>query len=171
MNILFWGLGLFATAFLLHLVAWRIHAPQRQRRILFLLYTGFLLIALVLLALGGGRLGVGVPSHLAEYILISVLYMSLALDHIVFSVALEGDSPTLYMAKRINDTGSEGFPENRFAEAVRLDRWLHFRLRLMVVDKMTSCEAGCYRITDKGRRLLRFYAAYGKLSGMQDRSV
>lgn len=168
MRPLLWGLGLFLAVWGLHVALWRIRRPAAGRRLLFLLFLGALVPGLAG-ALLAGRSAAG-PAGLApagawELLLFALLHTALSLAYLALYVALEGDSPTLTLAGLIEAAGPAGIAPADLRRAVGLERHLRSRLERLVTDGMAARDGERYRLTAKGRRLLGYYAFYGRLSG------
>lgn len=175
MRVFFWGAGLFAAVFVLHLGLWRVRIPRAGRRRLFLLFLGALPLTLGLLAAlapASHAVRAAAPRDAGEVLLLAAWYLSLSLAYLALYVALEGDSPTLSIVRLIDDTGSRGLDPAELRRLMTHTGYLRSRLAHLVTDGMAAPDGDRYRITAKGTRLLGYYDTYERLAGLQhDRTV
>ncbi len=167
MRVFLWGTGLFAAAFLVHLLIWRIRVPRFQRGGLMAVFGGMLAAALALFAAFRGA----APDGAFEMILLLVYYGSLALAYVALYSSLEGDSPSMSMVRRVYQAGRAGLDGAVFARELTSDRFVRARLVYLLKDEMVRLDGDRYVITPKGESLLSFYVMYAKLAGQREKAT
>ena len=117
MGILFWGLALFCSAFLFHLIVWRVHKPKRQTKILLLLFSCTFIVGTLALC-GISSLAASFSlfplTNVIEYFHLLLFFTTLTLGYVVTYSAIEADSPSLIMVSIIANEGSGGVDEKKF---------------------------------------------------------
>jgi hypothetical protein len=156
MRLAFTAFGLFSTAFLLHLVWWRIRLPKRQLPALF---KGFMLF----FPLGLGVLNVSGHWPAALFTspataVVSLLYFSLVITYVITYSALEGDSPTLSLMRWVAQHPA-GVSEKELEDFIASRPFIQARLTAMEGDDLTEVRDGAVFI--KGRPSLFFRMVLG----------
>jgi hypothetical protein len=160
-----WGMVLLGVAFLIHIVVWKIHLPQRQTRALLVIFFGTLLVGLVLLGSAQylWRAQFPTPETLPEYLHIALFVTAFTLAYIITYSALEADSPSLVMILRIAAAGASGLPKEHFERQMTDELLIMPRIRDLLRDRLVSTEAGKYHLTPKGVLFARIFIVYRRI--------
>ena len=166
MMVLLFGTALFALAFVIHFIVWKIQLPRRQTKVLLLIFFSTLLLGTMGFWFSPASfrvLGLAFPKSLPEYIHISLYFIALTIAYIITYSAIEADSPTLVMVLRIDRSGSEGLKKETFEAEMSDDLLIKPRVRDLLVAKMTVLDGGIYRLTHKGKMFVKIFILYRKL--------
>lgn len=156
MNTLFWGSVIFCSAFILHVIIWKVRIPKNQTKILLMIFFGTLCAGFIVLCFL-------IHLTLAEYLHISLFFISLTLAYITTYSALEVDSPSLVMVMNIAAAGNIGLEKKKFEEITNDDRLVKPRVRDLITDKLAFLEGDRYRLTSRGILVARIFIFYRKL--------
>lgn len=166
MLVLIYSLLLFSTAFVFHIVLWKIRLPKRQTKVLLQIFFGTLiigvlsLISISLLIPGFDNL---IPMKPPEYLHICLIFISLTLSYMITYSALEADSPTLVMVMTIAKAGVEGLDKKEFDQRLNDDLLIKPRIRDLVIDKMAYLDGDKYKLSRKGVLFARIFIVFRKL--------
>lgn len=162
MQVLFWGLGLLAVAFLLHLIVWKIRLPRRQTKVLLLIFFGTLAVGTVLLWTNPelSLFGIPAPAKWTQFAHIALMFTAFTLAYMITYSGLEADSPSLVMVQTIAEAGEEGLPRETFFQRMNDDVLVAPRVRDLLTDKMAVLEGDRYCLTSKGRLMARLFILY-----------
>lgn len=166
MAVFFWGLILFFSAFLLHLIIWKLHMPKRQIKVLLIIYFCTLLIGLFCLWYFSLTLPVSElsrPVNFFEYFHIALLFIALTLSYIVTYSALEVDSPSLVMIMSIYHAGPDGLDKDVFDQTMSDEILVKPRLNDLITHKMAYMDGDKFKLANKGTLLVRIINCYRKL--------
>jgi hypothetical protein len=147
---------------------WRIHVPKRQAKVLFLLFLGVLCCGFFICWKYGTKLsifGFHPPTTLAQYLQISMYFLSLTLAYMITYSAVEADSPSLIMIMRISDAGKQGLPKESLEREIDDGVLIEPRLTDLLVDKMANVHEGRYRLRVKGILMARVFVFYRHMMG------
>jgi hypothetical protein len=166
MKVLVFGSSLFAIAFMLHLIAWRIRLPKRHVRtmlqIFFItLFAG--MIALWIAAPSFEIFGISRPDDIWEYLHICLMFVSLTLAYMITYSAIEADSPSLVMVMAIDNAEPDGLDRDKFDEMMSDDILVMPRIRDVLLDRMVYMDGDKYRLTHKGVLIARVFIFYRNL--------
>jgi hypothetical protein len=156
MRLAFTAFGLFLTAFLIHLLWWRIRLPKRQLPTL--LKWSVLFFPL---GLGGLNLCGQWPASLftsPATVVVGLLYFSLTITYVITYSALEGDSPTLSLMRWIA-RHPQGVSEKELESFIASRPFIEARLKALEADGLTEERNGAVFI--KGRPSLFFRIVLG----------
>ncbi len=150
MEVFVFGVQALLTAFLVHVVVWRMRLPQSHSRALLAIFFGTLV---VMLGLRAAYAPVWLP-HLAgpwQYVQVTLFHVAFSLAYLDFYTAIEDDSPTLTLLLDLDDAGPAGRSEEELRELIG-DHWVvGSRLEAMEgAGVVEQCE-GRYRLTQAGR--------------------
>ena len=168
MNVLVWSIALLGLAFGLHLAVWRIRLPARQTRALLTVFFGVLVAGLAALGAAGvmaPRWAPYLPAWPAQFLHVGLFFVSVTLAYMITYSALEADSPSLVMIQAIADAGDDGLDDRRFDQAMTDEILVAPRVRDLLRDRLASLDGERYRITAKGRRLVRIFLLHRGLLG------
>ena len=135
MLVLLIGTGMFALAFAVHVLLWRVRTPRRQLWTLIML---FLLVSLIgsALLLWFGAADALIP---AELVLALVLFGSYCAIYLILFSALEADSPTLTIIGLIERSGKSGISREDLSRAMATRAYIPTRVQQMINDGMAIC--------------------------------
>lgn len=166
MRILFWGSALLILSFFIHLVLWKVRLPKRQTKTILQIFFAVLIIGiLVLCNLPDSPVFMGItpPVSFAEYIQISLFFISLTLAYMITYSALEADSPSLVIVTTIANAGPNGLDKKYFDELMNDDILVKPRIRDLLLNKMAEMEGDKYVLTPKGVLFARIFIVYRKI--------
>jgi hypothetical protein len=165
MGILFWGLTISVSAFLVHLAIWRVRLPKRQTQAMLWIFF------IVWLAVTGGLwshpdfslLGVPAPQTWLQLAHVGLFVLAFTLAYMITYSALEADSPSIVMVMAVARAGSAGLPRSEFNRMMTDDVLVVPRVRDLLLDRMAYLEGDRYRLTPKGALFARIFIQYRKL--------
>lgn len=138
---------LLGALFSVHLVWWRIALPRRQRAVLLgiFLLGGLVLAPFVgLLLLQWGL----EPLSFVQWLNAGLALVAFALAYVVTYSALEADSPTLSLVRRIASSGSGGIREEELREFMTTRPFVGARLSALVEEGMVHERDGRIQLAD-----------------------
>lgn len=169
MNLLVYGTLLFVSAFLLHIIHWRVRIPKRQIKTLLTLFFFVLVCGTVLLIVCRSSIdlfGLIPPTHPGEWFQIWLYFTALTLSYMITYSAVESDSPSLLIVLKIAEAGTAGFKKASVEEELN-DRVLIWpRVDDLLLDKMAVFADGRYHLTPKGKLLANIFIRYRGLMGL-----
>lgn len=166
MRILFWGSALFVFAFFVHLVLWKIRLPKRQTKVILQIFFAVLTVGIIVLCnLPDNPVfwEITPPVSFAEYIQISLLFISLTLAYMITYSALEADSPSLVIVTTIANAGPNGLDKKCFDELMNDNILVKPRIRDLLLNKMAKMDGDKYVLTPKGVLFARIFIIYRKI--------
>jgi len=172
MKILLWGPVIVFSAFIMHLIWWRIKIPQRQVKTLLKIFFGALLFWLIVFQISEGteiQFRLFFPTRWPEFVHVSIMVVTVTLSYISFYTVLEVDSPTLVMILKIEEAGPEGMDKNLFERTLNDDLLVKPRVKDLIRDEMAFMEGDKYKINAKGRRLVNALRWHRKIMGATGR--
>lgn len=168
MKTVFWGTSIFAASFLVHLALWKVRLPKRQVKTLLILQFSALAAsvwALSRLSPNWALLGVVRPLGPVEWAQTSLFAASLILSYMITYTAIEADSPSLVIVRRVEASGARGLTKEELLADLDDAKLVLPRVADLLVDRMAVLEGGRYSTTPKGRLLARIFAFYRNLLG------
>ena len=163
MRILLYSLLLFSTAFIFHIVLWKIRLPKRQTKVLLQIFFSTLIVGILFLISISSFISEAeniVPQKTSEYLHICLIFISLTLSYMITYSALEADSPTLVMVMTIEKAGPEGLDKKEFDRMLNDDILIKPRIRDLIIDKMAYLDGEKYKLTSKGVLFARIFILY-----------
>jgi hypothetical protein len=154
--------ALFAIAFAVHVVWWRLKVPRRQ---LFALLVLFLVVAIAgfttihAVGLFPGQL------PLPRFLLAVLLFGGVCVVYLVAFTAMEEDSPSLTLLRLISEAGSRGIHREELMRVVERHSFIKVRIDLMVADGMAVETPTGLRLGTQGLWLSSLVLFYRKLLG------
>jgi hypothetical protein len=135
MNLLLTIALLLGTTFAVHLVWWRVRLPKRQRAVLLLLFFGggVLLSPLVAVVLQAAELP---PLSWIQWLNVALAVLSVALAYVVTYSALEADSPTLSLVRRVAQSGPAGVSLGQLEDFMNERPFVAARLSALLEEGM-----------------------------------
>jgi len=169
MNVFLSGLFLLLLAFLIHLVVWKIRLPKRQTPALLWVFfdTYFFAILFLELILPAQYHSSLLPQNFLEYVHVFLFFTSFTLAYIITYSALEVDSPSLLIVKRIADAGPNGLDKDLLSSQLSDDILITPRIHDLFRDKMAVWKGGKIHLTSKGKWFVRIFIAYRMLLNAQ----
>lgn len=157
---------MFALAFVVHLVWWRIRLPHRQLPTLFKWFLLFFPLGLGALNI----LGFWPAERFASpaTAVVALLYFSLTVTYAITYSALEADSPTLTLIRWIAQR-PDGATEAELASFMATRPFIQARLKALEVDKMTIQRDGRIYLNGQPSLFFRLIIAWRRLYGPIDK--
>jgi hypothetical protein len=167
MATLLWGSLITGSAFVVHLLIWRIRVPVRQTRALLLTFGSVMALTLGSLAAAPQVFPahIPIPDALADYVHIALFVTACTAAYVITYSALEADSPTLVMVRAIAAAAPHGLEDEEFRARISDDVLVKPRLADLVRDGMLRLEDGCFWLTGKGRRLVNIFIVFRGILG------
>ena len=163
MKILIYSFVYFTFAFIIHFIFWKVKLPKRQTKALLVIFFSTLVAGFFITNLGSGYYNFLSQFTIAEYLHISLFFISLTLAYMITYSAIEVDSPSLIMIMTIADAGPNGLDENEFKRILNDSFLIKPRLKDIILDKMAYLDNGKYKLTPKGILFARIFIVYRKL--------
>ncbi len=150
---------LFAAAFAIHWLLWRVWVPRRQ--IFWLLIIFFVLLP-VGLAYGPWLTGLHrfAPNVFWEHLHVAVFYVAVSLGYIVTYSALEEDSPTLSLVAFLGDAGGRGRSREELHGLFDNDAIAGSRFRALLASNLVERAGDGYALTARGRFWARVFYTF-----------
>ena len=159
MSVLISGSLLFAAAFLLHLVVWRLRYPRNPVKTLILLFGTVALAGIIFLSWYASYTAV-------QYAHIIMFFFSLFICYLITYSAIEADSPSLVIVLQVAQAGKDGLPCGSVKEALGNDLLIEPRLKDLVESGLVDLSGSTYKINEKGRLLLLPFLIYRNFLGL-----
>jgi len=158
--------GMFISAFLVHLVWWRVRLPKRQLPVLF---KGFVLF----FPLGLGALNISGQWPAALFTspataVVGLLYFALVITYVITYSALEGDSPTLSLMRWIA-RHPQGVSEKELDGFIASRPFIQARLKALEADDLTEVRDGAVFIKGRPSLFFRIILGWRALYGSMER--
>lgn len=164
MNTALLAIGVFATAFIVHLAWWRIALPRRQTASLLGLFFAALFAWLAVSHFLPGRWFTAADCW--EAIHVAVFHTACTLAYIVAYSALEHRSPSMTLLVAVADAGDAGCSPDELRGLLDGASPVEVRLDAMMHDGMIVREGDGYRLAAKGRAWATVLTAWRRLLGM-----
>jgi hypothetical protein len=142
--------GLFALAFALHWVWWRVKLPRRQSAALLLLFTLVLALGLAAAQWWPPLAGWG-PHGIWPCLQVAIFHIAMTLAYIIAYSALEERSPSMTLLLHVAESRGAGRTRDELYAALSGVTPIESRLAAMTRDQMLIAVGQGYRITPKGR--------------------
>jgi hypothetical protein len=144
------GLALLVPAFIVHVIAWRIHLPKRSIRTLLCVFAVTPLVAVPIYA-AFGLLPAFADTSWSDAARILLFYVSYSLVYVCIYSAVEGQSPSLAIVLYVAKCGSAGCTDADFSDHITDDESISTRLAAMQAAKMIVVSEGRCTLTPQGR--------------------
>jgi hypothetical protein len=158
------AVGVFATAFLLHLAWWRVALPRRQTAVLLAVFFGVLIAWLAVSHFLPGRWFAA--ADLWQAIHVAIFHTACALAYVVAYSALEHRSPSMTLLVAVADSGAAGCSLEELRGLLAGVNPVEVRLAAMVHEGMVTREGDDYRLAPKGRAWATVLSNWRRLLGM-----
>ena len=161
MKTLFWGNVIFFAALAFHLAVWKISLPRRQAKAL-----GLILLCVSLAGLAALFFLRGLPlrpetapefAHLALYL------AAFSLAYLITYSAIEVDSPSLLIIRRIAQAGPQGIEAVALRAGFDERTLVKPRMDDLLADRMAVIENGRYTLLPKGAALAALFGNFRRL--------
>lgn len=157
---------MLVPAFLFHILVWKIYIPKRQTKVLLAIFFSALISGESILWIISYR-GLLEQKYaltiFLDYVHVALFFISVTLAYMITYSAIEVDSPSLVMINAIAKAGKEGLDEKLFYQMMNGDILIKPRINDLLNDKMAYLEGYKYKLTPKGRLLVRIFILYRKL--------
>ncbi|MBF0102471.1 MAG: hypothetical protein HQK77_16325 [Desulfobacterales bacterium] len=140
--------------------------PYRQTRALLIIFlmTAFLGLLCIFFLQPLLKLhGFPIPDTMFSYLHILMFVLSLVPAYIITYSALEVDSPTLVIVKKIADAGKHGLTLNELGQLINDDHLIFPRIRDLIRDGYIIDDSQQYWITSKGKHFISIFIFYRSL--------
>lgn len=155
MKILVWTSTAFLTAFLVHIIIWKIQVPKKQTISLIKIFFSTLTIFFIILYY--------LRSDIFEYINVFIFFISLTFAYLFTYTALEADSPSLLMIMEIANAGFSGLSKEKLEKSMNDNLLVKPRIQDLARDNFVIIKNGKYKLTKSGRVFVSIFIAYRKL--------
>ena len=147
MNCLVFTGVLICSAWLAHLAVWRIRLPQAQLKALILVFAFTWCGARLAAWFSGWRfVSLADGQTFLGLLYFCLFYWSAALCYVITYSAMEGDSPTLSLARYLHRKGDKGVCHEEVEEFFRQRPFIGARVRALVTDRILIEESKGYRL-------------------------
>ncbi len=166
MQLVLFATGLFLTAFIIHLIVWRIRLPQKHTFTLLIIFLGILFISPLILQLIPSLISYQ-PRSLSEWFHVSLFHIALTLGYIVTYSAIEEDSPSLCLIRYVADAGTGGRTDEEVRNFLSQVPIIEMRIQASLRDNLMIKQDDKYQLTEKGRRLALVFKFTQDILGMR----
>ena len=158
------GAGVFALAFVAHLIWWRVALPRRQTAALMGIFLGGLALWLLCsLVLPGRWFTAGDPWQAVH---VAVFDVACTLAYVVAYSALEHRSPSMTLLVTVADAGAAGCAIEQLHGMLAAANPVEIRLAAMLHDGMIIRDGDGYQLTPKGHAWAAVLSSWRRLLGM-----
>ena len=158
MSALLTSLALFGTAWIAHLVWWRIRLPRNHTGALLAVFAAVPIAALLILpAPAAGDL----PAVLA-------FYAGAAACYLIVYTGIEQTSPTLVIVRALQRAGAGGSSADELAKLITDDLFVRPRLQAMETDGFIVRAPGGWALTPRGRSAGRTANSLARIFGIRE---
>ena len=166
MSVLLYCILLLLSAFLIHLIIWKIRIPKHQTNVLLKIFFGtYVLSNLSFWALD--HMGYGIlldtPQTFLDHARALLFFTSFTLAYVITYSALEVDSPSLVIINLISEAGSAGLETDALYSRLTDDILVKPRVNDLLRDNMAVMEDDRLRLTPKGRWFVGIFIFYRAL--------
>ena len=163
MAILAWGLSIFFTAIIIHVIVWRAYPEVRSIGSLFRLFFCVLILAICFLKLAASvssNFNHIAPGGFLDYLRICIFFISLTLAYIISYSAVEAESPTVLIIDKVMKKGAAGLSKDELGNSLKDEILIEPRIKDLVNDKMVCLAGNRYKLTLKGRLFVTIFISY-----------
>jgi hypothetical protein len=162
------ALVLFAGAFLVHLVRWRIAPPSATARALLVTFVfgilgGLVFVVLMVRILPG--LATLLPPEPFGTLQALLLSLAFAAGYVMTYPAIEVESPTLVMIQAIARRGDEGLARATLFAQLNDEVLVAPRVRDLLSEGLAVEREGRLHLSTRGRRLVNLFFIWRRLLG------
>lgn len=157
--------ALFAVAFTLHWLWWRIRIPRRQTATLLGIFFGTLVLGLVL-ADTIPTLRPWKPTDIWQILHVVLFHTAFSLAYVIAYSALEERSPSMTLLVAVADAEPGGLVEDDLFRVLSGMSPLESRLTALVRDRMLEFDGTRYKLTAKGTAWAGVLGGWRRLVGL-----
>ena len=150
-------------AFLVHLIAWRLHVPRRQTAALLVTFTLTLVLGLTFFSSAYLRTHGWALDQTWECIHVGIFHLAMMLGYVVAYSAIEEKSPSMSIVTWVAEAGEKGRTREEVEKLLSDNSPIESRLQAMLRDRMVKRRHHEYVLTDKGRLWAVVFAIWGRL--------
>ena len=163
------GLLLFAIAFLLHLIIWKIRIPDNPARTIVIIFV--LILAAGVLVFRYAVLDNSMAGSLAlldfgECLHVGLIFISFLSTYYFVYGALVDESPSMFTILNVTKAGEKGLSEKDLTELITDDLFIKPRMDYLVGERMVCIQEKKYRLGSKGKNfigMIKFFKNLMKL--------
>ena len=154
MNILLYGLSLFILAFGIHLIIWKVHLPQHQSKAIMWIFLGTFFLGVPFTPLVHSFFELG---H------VFLLFLSLTLAYLITYSAMEADSPSLVIIRKIAEAMPSGLAKQDLERQLTDDILILPRIKDLLRDNLVVANGEKLQLTPQGRTLITIFVIFRAL--------
>lgn len=169
MAVVLLGLALFAFAFLVHWIVWRIRRPRATGQTLILLLTGAVVggaVVLWLAAHAEPSLGRFLPDNAGAWAQTVAFGLAIAAAYVLTYPAVEVESPIMVITDLIERAGPGGLERDELYRRLDDDFLVTPRIDDLMSEGLAVDGAMGCQLTDKGRSLGHIFIVWRKILGI-----
>lgn len=154
------------SAFLIHLIVWRIRIPTHQTSALLQIFFGTYFLSIPVLWIlnrTGYSTFLCFPQTVFNYAHTLFLFTSCTLAYVITYSAIEADSPSLVIVKLISEAGAAGLDGEALYSRLSDDVLVKPRVHDLLRDTMAVLEGDRVCLTSKGRWFVTIFIFYRAL--------
>ncbi len=158
-------ISLFLTAFLMHLILWRIRHPKSPvRAILIIFFMTFIAGTAVLLNnYEASKIEWFGLHSMWDILRIFLLYLAWTFTYCFIYHGFEDDSPSLFIVLNIWNSHNKGMTVEELVDLMPDEVFFKNRIEYLVIEKLAVLENGRYSISKKGKSILKLFLFLIKL--------
>jgi hypothetical protein len=170
MNVMMVGFLLFAIAFLLHLIIWKIRIPDNPARTIVIIFVLILAAGVLILrytVLDNSMAGSLALLNFGECLHVALIFMSFLSTYYFVYGTLVDESPSMFTILNVTKAGEKGLPEKALTELITDDLFIKPRMVYLVGERMVCLQEKKYRLNSKGKKfigMIKFFQNLMKLS-------
>jgi hypothetical protein len=151
------------TAWLVHLVLWRLRLPEAQLKALLVIFAVVWAVAALSFLTGFVGFGSFAAGWLVGFLYFCLIYWSAAFCYMITYSAMEGDSPTLSLTRHLHRRGEEGVSHEEIEEFFQQRPFVGARVKALVTDNVFIKEEGGYRLSPGSYVFFRVILGYRRV--------
>ena len=148
---------MFAAAFVLHVIVWRVRLPKRRTQWLLLLFLSMVPAAVAVNWLLPPDSWLKLQEAWRVWHVLS-LHVLISLAYAEFYTAVDNQSPSATILLFVAQSGEDGRADSELYSLIDAEFVLGRRLNSMVESGVVGYSGGVYRLTDSGQRWANVFA-------------
>lgn len=157
MNVLLAGPLLFAIAFCLHLLIWRIRIPENPAKTIVVLFVFVLVVGV--LALRYAPLDNSIAESIAllsfsECLHVALVFMAFLSTYYFVYGALVDESPSMFTIMSVANANENGLSEGDLNELITDELFIKPRMDYLVEEQMVCLQGEKYLLAAKGKNFI-----------------
>lgn len=165
MKVTCFACGIFASAFAIHWLVWRVRVPRRQTAALLGIFLGTLVMGLIAAGFVPA-LRPWCPTGLWQVLHVALFHVAFTLGYVIAYSALEERSPSMTLILATADAGPAGLSGDDMLAFLSRESPLDSRLDAMVRDHMVEFDGTRYRMKPKGAVWAFVLGSWRRLAGL-----